>query len=288
MIDRSAKSNPIELGQEYDLSGVAIDMSFVGANAGIIPQGMKEFDAKYHYLMGNDQAQWKTHLSAYHKLRYNRLWEGIDLELTGGAQGLKMCWYLNIPARVSDLRLRLEGGNKIVVNEDGSLTLKHALGELVDSAPIAWQIVNGQKVAVDCAFHIEGENEYGFALSDSYDESLPLVIDPLIPYTTYLGGDSSAVIRDIALDNQGHAYVAGFTTSSDFPVTPGAFQTTMSGAQSAFVTKLSEDGASLIYSTYLSGNNSDGALGITVDALGFAYITGSTGSADFPMINTQL
>lgn len=282
MIDCSTKSKPLEPGQEYDLTGVAIDMSFVGANTGIIPQGMEESDAKYHYLRGNDPAQWNTNLSAYRKLRYNGLWEGIDLELTGGSQGLKMCWYLDAPARISALRLRLEGGNELALNEDGSLMLKHALGELVDPAPIAWQIVDGQKITVDCAFRIDEENEYGFILSGSYNESLPLVIDPLIPYTTYLGGNSSVVIRDIAVDNQGHAYVAGFTTSTDFPVTPGAFQTTMSG-QTAFVTKLSEDGSSLVYSTFLGGNSSDAALGITVDASGFAYITGSTRSVDFPV-----
>lgn len=282
MINRNTKLKPVEPGQEYTLSGVAIDMSFVDANTGIIPQGMEESDAKYHYLRGNDPAQWNTNLSAYRNLRYNGLWEGIDLELTGGSQGLKMCWYLDAPARISALRLRLEGGNELALNEDGSLTLKHAFGELVDPAPIAWQIVDGQKITVDCAFRIDEENEYGFILSGSYNESLPLVIDPLIPYTTYLGGNSSVVIRDITVDNQGHAYVAGFTTSTDFPVTPGAFQTTMSG-QTGFVTKLSEDGSSLVYSTFLGGNSSDAALGITVDASGFAYITGSTRSADFPI-----
>lgn len=268
---------------EQTITGVVLALSFVGARADVVPEGLEPSSAKYHYLKGKDPASWRTQVPVFPKMRYAGLWEGVDLELAGGEEGLKLYWHLDSPEHLSSVRLRWEGGDGLSLEEDGSLSLKHTLGELRDPAPQAWQIIDGEKVFVDCTFRLDGENEFGFTLSSEYDGNSPLVVDPLIPYSTYLGGDMYNWGADIAVDNQSFAYVTGYTASVDFPVTPGAFQTVFSGSVDAFITKLSADGSSLIYSTYLGGSDSTNGYGIAVDAQGYAYVTGITSSIDFPV-----
>ena len=127
-----------------------------------------------------------------------------------------------------------------------------------------------------------GDDRVGFAIG-SYNASLPLVIDPVLDYASYLGGNSIDQGYGIAVDGSGNAYVTGNAGSTDFPVTPGAYQTSRNGLRDAFVAKLSADGASLVYSSYLGGNGADEGRGIAVDAAGNAYVTGDTSSTDFPV-----
>src|SRR5439155_8883792 len=112
--------------------------------------------------------------------------------------------------------------------------------------------------------------------------SKPLIIDPILVYSTYLGGNSDDRGFGIAVDSAGNAYVTGSTPSTDFPTTPGAFQTAGTVNGIAFVTKLNPTGSGLVYSTYLGGSSGDQAFGIAVDASGNAYVTGLTYSTDFP------
>jgi hypothetical protein len=129
---------------------------------------------------------------------------------------------------------------------------------------------------------LKGRRQVGFAVA-TYDTSLPLVIDPVLCYSTYLGGNSADEGRSIAVDSSGSAYVTGYTFSTDFPTTTGTFQTTtFGGSTDAFVTKLNPTGSALVYSTYLGGGYYDFGHGIAVDASGNAYVTGDTSSTDFP------
>src|SRR5204862_281286 len=114
------------------------------------------------------------------------------------------------------------------------------------------------------------------------DAGRPLVIDPVLSYSTYLGGMGLDAGAGIAVDASGSAYVTGNTDSADFPTTPGAFETTSGGSTDAFVTKLNPAGLAVAYSTYLGGRGFDHGLGFAVDASGSAYATGFTDSADFP------
>ena len=109
----------------------------------------------------------------------------------------------------------------------------------------------------------------------------PLVIDPTLAYSTYLGGSDADTGGGLAVDASGHAYVTGLTISSDFPTTPGAFQTTLKGQENVFVSKLNAAGSALLYSTYLGGSGGARGQGIAVDSSGNAYVTGGAG-VDFP------
>ena len=131
-------------------------------------------------------------------------------------------------------------------------------------------------------YRVDGTH-YGFALPAGYDRSRPLVIDPGLAYSTFLGGGSSDSARGVAVDAQGSAYVICTTASTDFPVTTGAYDTDHNGgAGDLLVTKLTPDGSTLAYSTFIGGTNRETAARIAVDAVGNAYVTGSTLSPDFP------
>src|SRR5439155_15478161 len=127
------------------------------------------------------------------------------------------------------------------------------------------------------------ENRVGFEVG-AYDKTLPLVIDPVLGYSTYLGGSGEDAAMALAVDGSGNAYVAGYTASTDFPTTepPNGWDTTHNGGNyDAFLSKIGPDGSTIIYSTYLGGSGdgvagNDGALGIAVDASGNAYVTGLT------------
>jgi hypothetical protein len=154
------------------------------------------------------------------------------------------------------------------------------LGVLKDAAPVSYQLIGGERVPVESGYTLAGDGGgYGFTVG-SYDPRYPLVIDPGLDYSTFLGGTGQDAGNSIAVDTRDRAYVTGATQSADFPTTPGAFDTSFN-QQDAFVTKLNASGSKLVYSTFLGGTGGDNGFGIAVRGDN-AYLTGFTDSADFP------
>jgi hypothetical protein len=158
---------------------------------------------------------------------------------------------------------------------------------LVEDAPVLYQDVGGMRQAVSGVYVLEGGDRVGFEVG-AYDRSRPLVIDPVLSYSTYLGGGGDDGANGIAVDGAGNAYVAGFTVSPNFPTTSGAPQAVLGGFENAFVAKLNAAGSALLYSTYLGGSVEDEAFGIAVDGAGNAYVTGLTSSPNFPTTSGAL
>jgi len=177
----------------------------------------------------------------------------------------------------------------ISVNASGELVVETKWGEVVERKPVIYQIENGSRVAVEGEYSLKGTSAFGFELHD-YNTVLPLVIDPVLSYSTYLGGSDSDRCYGIAVDASGAAYVTGYTYSSDFP-TENAWDDSHNGYWDVFVTKFSAAGNSLLYSTFLGGSDWEGDEsfshkgGIAVDGSGCAYVTGGTHSSDFPTEN---
>ncbi|GLB27680.1 hypothetical protein LXJ15735_39210 [Lacrimispora xylanolytica] len=264
-------------------NGVALELSFTNANTNLIPEGVFQLEGYHHYFRGNDSSKWQNGVPHYKELRYNAVWEGVDVEVSASEDGLKMNWLLDEPERISSIRLHWEGADRLDIDEMGNLLIHHALGTLTDLAPIAYQEIDGVKIPVSCAYQRYGDFDFGFQLTGDYSTDSPLVIDPIIQYSTYLGGSDFQYGNAIAVDDLGQAYVTGYVNSAGFPVTPGAFQTTYSGNEEAYITKFSSNGESLIYSTYLGGSGRDYSWGIAVDTEYCAYVTGQTNSVNFPI-----
>jgi len=222
---------------------------------------------------------------AYRDVVYRQLWPGIDARITGARSGLKYSFEIAPRGDPGAIHLRYEGASRIAVAAGGELTIEAGDSTIIDGAPIAYQQVDGRTVSVDVRFALRG-TDVGFSLG-SYDRALPLVIDPTLVYSTFVGSSGYDAGRGIAVDASGAAYIVGTTRGSDFPTSPGAFQTTFHGgtsnmASDAFVAKINAAGTAFDYVTYLGGSGNDEAFGVAVDAGGHAYATGYTESDDFP------
>jgi len=183
--------------------------------------------------------------------------------------------------------LRFAGADKVEVDVQGDLVLHTAAGPIRQQKPFIYQEVGGVRKEIPGGYVLKGEQHVGFKVA-AHDARRALVIDPILSYSTYLGGSGEDRSHAIAVDADGNAYVTGSTFSPDFPTTAGAFQTTLPGGFSAFVTKLNPTGSAVVYSTYLGGNNSEVGYGIAVDSAGNAFVTGNTNSSNFPTTPTAV
>jgi hypothetical protein len=202
-------------------------------------------------------------------VKYASVYPGIDVNYHGNQRLLEYDFVVAPGADPQAIDIRFQGAKKLSVNGEGHLVISVGDSEVIEHAPVVYQETGGQRQIVAGRYVLRGKGRVGFSVG-AYDRSQPLVIDPTLEYSALLSGSAGASILGIAVDTSGSAYVTGYTNSSDFPTTPGAFQTTIGGA---FVTKLNVAGSALLYSTYLGGDNAVG-LSIAVDASGDTYITG--------------
>jgi hypothetical protein len=261
--------------------GDVLRLQFVGANSAAEIGGQRPGPGRVNYLLGNDPSKWRTGLSTYREVVYRQLWPGIDMVFRGEQGRLKYEFRLAPGADPASIRLAYRGAERLALGPAGDLRIRTALGVLRDSRPASYQLVGGKRVAVASRYEL-AQDTYGFAVG-AYDRGRPLVIDPGLVYSTYVGGSGSEGGLGIAVDALGYSYVTGFTDSTDFPTSAGASDTTFNGGSTdAFVTKMNAAGSGLVYSTYLGGSLPDEGDEIAIDAAGSAYVTGITQSADFP------
>jgi hypothetical protein len=260
--------------------GQALALDFRGADPHATLTAKGRLSGEVNYLVGDDPSEWQRGLATHAELLYGGLWPGIDMAVRGEGGKLKYEFHLKPGSSVDDVRLGYRGAEGLKVGASGALLVRTSLGVLKDAAPVSYQRIGGERVPVKSRYRLTGDGSYGFAVG-AYDPRYPLVIDPGLDYSTFLGGTSDDSGADIAVDGNGRAYVTGGTDSTDFPTTPGAFDRTFNGSEDAFVTKLNGSGSALAYSTFLAGTGSDGGRGIAVRA-GRAYVTGATDSPDYP------
>jgi probable HAF family extracellular repeat protein len=251
----------------------------VGANPQPRLAGEDLLPGTSSYFLGDDPSQWRRGVPNYAKVRYADVYRGIDLVYYGRQRQLEYDFVVAPGADPDRIVLEFDGIGKLSLDAHGRLVLATAAGEVVQPEPRVYQDIDGVRHMLDAHYRLVDERRAGFEIA-AYDVSRTLVIDPLLEYSTYLGG-GFAQGKDIAVDGRGNVYVTGETIGSPFPTTPGAYQTSFSGGGDAFVTKLNPAGNALVYSTYLGGPGTDFGHAIAVDATGNAYVTGHT-SGGFP------
>lgn len=260
---------------EGEIAGVLLRVSFDGARV-VSPWARNEVAHRNNYFLSRDPAAWQMGVRSYREVVYANLYDGIDLVFRADPNGVKYEFIVREGGDPRRITMRYEGADSLRIDETG-LLVGTPMGTLRDSKPIAYQ--DGGDV--ECNFALRSPSSYGFNC-ESWDPSLPLVIDPLL-YSTFLGGGFNETGKSIAVDSAGYAYVAGYTWSVDFPTTPGAFDTTLGGPGDAYVTKLDVTGSSLVYSTYIGGSSVEDGVAVAFDSLGNAYLAGFTLSTDFPV-----
>jgi len=259
-------------------------MTFSGPRTECLPVGEELQPGRSHYFQGASKESWISGVPMYNKVRYTEIHPGIDLVFYS-RQGLIEYDFVVAPGSdASNIQLSLEGADQLEIDDEGGLIATLGTEQVIQHVPLVYQQGAAiEREIVDGRWKLIGGNVVGFELG-AYDRERPLLIDPVITYSTYLGGSTVSRGFDIAVDEQGFAVIVGETESIDFPGTEGAAQRqNLSATRTGFITKLNREGNQAIFSTYIGGTGTDQALGVDIDSEGNIYVTGAARSGDFPV-----
>jgi hypothetical protein len=260
-----------------------IRMKLLGANPGAKIVGMEKMSGTANYLIGSDPGNWHARVPLFAKVQSSEVFPGIDLVYYGNGKQLEYDFVIKPGADPHAISLRFEGIQGASIDRSGNLSMAAEIGDMKLNKPVIYQMIRGQRTEIAGNYALRGENTVGFDVTN-YDKTQPLIIDPVLVYSTYLGGSGGFDgAYGIAVDSSGNAYVVGVTDSTDFPIVGTSLTAGPSGNEVAFVSKLNSTGTALIYSTYLGGNGGDWGSGIALDANNSAYVVGQTGSSNFPV-----
>jgi hypothetical protein len=268
----------------FQMHGQTLQVRFRGANSRVEVEGADRLAAQANFFEGDRPEDWRVSQPVYGEILYRSLYPGIDMTYRETGRRIKSEFLLAPGADPSLIRLEYSATTSI--GPAGELLVSGEHIEVREEAPFAYQESDAGRMAIPSRYKLLGGNTVGFDLGP-YDHALPLVIDPVLSYATYLGGSGLGAVTALAVDSSGNLYATGWTEAVDFPLL-APVQPSNKGGVDVFIAKLNATGTALIYATYIGGRGDDRAAGIAVDASGQAYITGSTTSADFPMITPGL
>jgi hypothetical protein len=274
-----ADPQPMEIKYEQ----ITINAGFVNANRDLTTASEKMLDYKCNYFYGKDRSQWRTDVPSYESITYQNIYPGVDLKYYGNRQKMEYDFVVSPGADPSQIQIHYDGIKAMSVDADGQLVLETDWGTVTEMTPVVYQMNGGERIPLSGEYVINGDNSFGFKLSDEYNPELALVIDPVVSFSTFFGGAGSDYGFCIAVDDASSAYISGVSYSTDFPHTPGAFDTTGDANGDVFVTKFSPAGNTLVYSTFVGGTDYEWAYDIDLGTDGSAYVTGYTYSSDFPV-----
>jgi Beta-propeller repeat/Abnormal spindle-like microcephaly-assoc'd, ASPM-SPD-2-Hydin len=286
--------------------GSMLRMELVGSSPSAQVSGEERLPGKTNYFIGNNPRHWRTGVAEFERVRYHDIYPGVDMVYYGNHGQLEYDFVLAPGRDPGKIRFRFDGlaatsPGTMRLDSHGNLIVRMGGGRLEFHRPTIYQLATNGETGDELAaksrptaasvkllsgrFLIERNNQVSFALS-GYDKTKPLVIDPTLSYSSYLGGSSNDQADVVALDSAGNIYIDGTTTSANFPV-QSAYQSSCSSCASnspdSFITEMSADGSKLIFSTFLGGSAEDDGNGIALDSSGNIYVTGRTYSSDFPV-----
>jgi hypothetical protein len=264
----------------------SISATFVGANPHpqVVGEGLMEY--KCNYFIGNDPTEWHTDVPNYKAVVYKDIYPGIDLKYYGNGDGkIEYDFIISPNANPSQIAIRYDGADNVCVDDQGLLVVETEWGKMIERAPLVWQVIDGDVRELTAEYVQKEGGTFGFKLSDGYEPEYAVVVDPVLSYSTYLGGGGFEYCTRVAVDGNKDIYFVGMTDSYEYPVKDPYQEMNHGGSygDDAFISKLGGSGTGLIYSTYFGGSGEDCARGIDVDCSGSAFLTGVTSSADFPI-----
>jgi len=258
-----------------------VRMRLEGADANSRLVGVDQRPGRSHYLVGQP-GQWRRDVPTFARVHRAGVYPGISLEFYGTERQLEYDFVVAPGADPHAVVMAFEGADALRLDAEGNLVITTTVGELRLGRPLIYQEADGGRRAVEGGYVLDGAR-VRFRVA-AWDASRPLVIDPVLGYSTFLGGTSTDQGFGVVLDQAGNAYITGSTISSDFPVTPGAVGPVRTGVTDVFVSKLDPTGTTLLYSTFLGGSGDDVGNAIAVDSAGNAYVAGNTTSNNFPVV----
>ncbi len=251
-------------------------------------EGLDLQPGRSNYLIGNNPAHWHRNIPNFSRVRYKDMYPGVDLIYYGNQGQLESDYVVSPGADPRNIALSIQGAQAIRLDPATGVTLSTKAGDVHLHPPIAYQEVKGQRQEIAANYVQRGAHLIGIQLGP-YDPRQTLIIDPVLVYSTFVGGSKPGFGQAIAIDSTGNAYITGSTSATDFPVTSGVFQSASKDVNqpTGYVSKLNAAGTALLFSTYLGGSGSasrgEGGNAIGVDVSSNVYVAGSTASTDFPI-----
>lgn len=260
-----------------------IVMSGANTNSSPIPFGKSE--TYYNYFLGDDPSRWASRAYAYDGMIYSSVYEGIDLKIYSWERDLKYDFIVRPGADPSCISLTYDGAADLTL-VNGDLNIATRIGTLIEKSPVAYQMINGNKVIVPVRYRLDGA-ALSFEFPEGYDECYELVIDPLLIFSTYSGSTADNWGSTATPGENGTLYSAGVTivnvlNGEAFPATTGAFQTTYGGLYDIGILKYDSAGQQLLYASYLGGTASESPHSLVVNKDNELLVLGTTSSVNFP------
>jgi hypothetical protein len=270
-----------------DDQGAVVRMRFLGANPAPAMQGTKRLSSYSNYFVGKNSKEWRTGVPNYAEVQASNLYPGIAVHYYGNEREMEYDLIVEAGANPDSIRIGLEGPTPAEIDSSGNAAVKFGDGEFQLHKPVVYQLDGrGKRTVISGSYVLSAANELRFKIGE-YDHSRNLIIDPVLSYSTYLGGSLDDVGFGVAVDSSGHAYVTGWSDSTNFPLVNAYQPQDNSSLANVFLTKFSADGKSVIFSTYLGGSDSfcggDYGRAVVVDAAGEAYVAGVAYSSNFPV-----
>ncbi len=277
-----------EKNDEIVLRGHAYKVHLVDANANSSISENEKFKEYHNYIYGQDESKWAERVPLFHEVYYHEIYRGIDLKFYSQSNNPKYDFIIHPGADANNIVLNFEGTDGLSA-EEGNLKIATSVATIIEQKPHAFQIIEGKKEVVVCRYMLNGEN-VSFDFPEGYSHQHDLIIDPVIIASTYSGETYRAYGHTATYDNMGNIYLGGKAFSPNvngsgagYPVTVGAFQTSHAGGfQDIGIIKYNSDGSSLLWATYLGGNEQDSPHSLFANANQELYIYGSSNSPDYP------
>lgn len=268
--------NPAE--NRNAVRGHVVRMEFVGGRPSTVT-GEGRLDGHLSYFLGKDSSKWASDVSRYQEARSERVYDGVEARWYFDQGRPRYDLVVAPGANPAQIAMRYVGANGVGMR-GSSLVLGTSLGDVEHRGLFAYQKMNGATMQVPCTMTVNG-NVVRFEVG-AYDNSKPLIIDPIV-WSTFVGGSGSGEQAfDLARDTNGNIVFTGYSQSSDFPVTTGAYDEVANGGFDGVVGSLSADGSTLNWATYLGGDSTDGGIGLDLDSSDQPYVVGYTYSTGFP------
>ncbi|WP_375433921.1 gliding motility-associated C-terminal domain-containing protein [uncultured Hymenobacter sp.] len=269
------------------LRGHSYSVTFAGANRSPTLAGEEVTPAPYNYFRGNNPKRWASNAHSFRRLRYTNLYPGIGAVVYENAsQRLEYDFQVSPGAKPAAIQLRYAGPNRLTLSAEGNLLIETSVGQVIEQAPKAWQEIRGQRVAVSCAFDLQGST-VSFR-PGQYDPRYTLIIDPTVIFSSFTGSTADNWGFTATYDAQGNMYSGGIVLDVGYPTSPGAFDTSFSGTTDIGIIKYNtavSGAAARLYATYLGGRSMEAPHSMVVNSQGELVIMGSTGSTNFPTTN---
>jgi FIMAH domain-containing protein/beta-propeller repeat-containing protein len=280
----AADGTQLRVAGTNDGSSARLTMRLVGGSAAADASGRRALPGLTNYFIGSDPRQWRTGVRSYGEVEYRDIYPGVDVVYYGNQRQLEFDFIVAPGASTRSIALAFDGSTRVSIDKEGNLLVGTSAGTVVQHAPVIYQENSGRRSTVHGGYVLRADGTVSIDVR-SYDRSLPLVIDPVLTYSTYLGGSNEERVAGIAFDTQGNMYVAGSTWAMDFPATGSPAITHGSLNGDTFVVKLNAAGDQFLYATYIGGSGYEAPKGLAVDDTGNTYVAGQTSSYDLPTIN---